>query len=222
MAPRRLHDRSQPRPCGWPASALSSGQPRGVGGGHARPQRVPFRASATRPDAITAAVGSLHRYPDPTATRLREQLADLHDVDPEYLLVGNGWDELIYLLTGAFAAGGSIVCADPAYQLDVSTAQVAHAEVHQVPLADWHHDLSAMAAVEADLAYVVNPHNPTGTAHPLGATPRSPSTVTPIWPGHERYHENLMTLGEDAYSGGPVEMRKSSDEELPADYRALL
>lgn len=129
----------------------------------------PFRASATLPEAITAAIGSLHRYPDPTATRLREQLADLHDVDPEYLLVGNGSDELIYLLTWAFAAGGSVVCADPAYQLDVITAQVARAEVHQVPLVDWHHDLTAMAAVEADLAYVVNPHNPTGTAHPLEA-----------------------------------------------------
>ncbi len=37
-----------------------------------------------------------------------------------------------------------------------------------------------------------------------------------------RYDENLMIIGEDAYTGGPVEMRELTDDEFPADYRALL
>jgi len=37
-----------------------------------------------------------------------------------------------------------------------------------------------------------------------------------------RYDADLMIIGEDAYTGGPVEMRELTDEELPADYRALL
>ena len=35
-----------------------------------------------------------------------------------------------------------------------------------VPLKEWAHDLDTMARVEADIAYVVNPHNPTGTVRP--------------------------------------------------------
>lgn len=62
-----------------------------------------------------------------------------------------------------------------------------------------------------------------GLIHPFGATQhdghhRCPEDDLDSW----RYDENLMILGEDAYSGGPVEMRELSDEELPADYRALL
>jgi hypothetical protein len=38
-----------------------------------------------------------------------------------------------------------------------------------------------------------------------------------FWP----FDENLMIVGEDAYSGGPVEIRKLSDDELPEVYKAL-
>ena len=33
----------------------------------------------------------------------------------------------------------------------------------RVPLRDWAHDLDAMARIAADIIYLVNPHNPTGT-----------------------------------------------------------
>jgi histidinol-phosphate aminotransferase len=33
----------------------------------------------------------------------------------------------------------------------------------RVPRRDWAHNLDAMARIAADIAYLVNPHNPTGT-----------------------------------------------------------
>lgn len=53
--------------------------------------------------AIRAAVdGRLRLYPNPTAQRLREKLAEFHDCRPENILVGNGSDELLALATRAF------------------------------------------------------------------------------------------------------------------------
>lgn len=121
-------------------------------------------ASAAVADAVAKAVADVHRYPDPLATELRDALAEEHGVASEQVLVGNGSDELIFLLAWAFAAhGGRVLCADPAYRLDEISAVVSGAEPVKVPLTGWRHDLETMAGIEADLAYVVNPHNPTGT-----------------------------------------------------------
>ncbi len=53
--------------------------------------------------AVRAAVdGRLRLYPNPTAERLREKLAKLHDCQPENIIAGNGSDELLALATRAF------------------------------------------------------------------------------------------------------------------------
>src|ERR1035437_10132756 len=55
--------------------------------------------------AVRAAVdGRLRLYPNPTAERLREKLAQLHRCRPEKLIVGNGSDELLALAVRAFVA----------------------------------------------------------------------------------------------------------------------
>lgn len=161
--------RPHPRPWLREIRPYAPGSQDAVDAGRLASNESPFEVAPAVTAAVTAAVRDLNRYPDPYAEELRSALAVRHDVAPEQVLVGNGSDELIYLLTWAFAAGGSIVCADPAYQLDVLAAEVAGARVHQVPLVEWRHDLAGMAEVAAQLAYVVNPHNPTGTAHDLGA-----------------------------------------------------
>jgi histidinol-phosphate aminotransferase len=124
----------------------------------------PFGPSPRVEEAVAAASRALHRYPDPLANELRGALAGELGVDPEGILVGNGSDEMIYLLTMAFAAeGGSVVCADPPYRIDEIVPAIMGASITRVPLRDWRHDLGAMAAVEADIAFVCNPHNPSGT-----------------------------------------------------------
>lgn len=36
------------------------------------------------------------------------------------------------------------------------------------------------------------------------------------------FDEELLIVGEDSYTGGPIEMRVLEDDELPADFRALV
>jgi histidinol-phosphate aminotransferase len=121
-------------------------------------------ASADVAAAVGRAGATVHRYPDPLADALRDELAAQHGVHPDQILVGNGSDELIFQLAWAYLAhGGTAVCADPAYRVDEISTYVTGADVVSVPLRGWRHDLDAMAAVPAEIAYVVNPHNPTGT-----------------------------------------------------------
>src|SRR6476620_7320375 len=46
--------------------------------------------------------GRLRLYPNPTAERLREKLARLHQCQPENIIVGNGSDELLALAVRGF------------------------------------------------------------------------------------------------------------------------
>ncbi len=153
-----------------PRASLSALQPYAPGrparseDGSLASNESPFGPSPRVEEAVALAARGLHRYPDPLANRLREALADELHVDTEGILVGNGSDELIYLLTMAYAAeGGSVVCADPPYRIDEIVPAIMGATVTRVPLRDWRHDLEAMAALDADIAFVCNPHNPSGT-----------------------------------------------------------
>ncbi len=124
-----------------------------------------FGASPAVRAAIVEAAGRVHRYPSPLADDVRAALASELGVGADNILVGNGSDELVYLLVIAFAAmGGRIVCADPPYQMHDIVPRALGCQVTRVPLLAWAHDLQAMAGVEAELAFVCNPHNPTGTA----------------------------------------------------------
>ena len=117
--------------------------------------------------AIIKAAGRVHRYPDPLADELRAALAAELGVDADSIMVGNGSDELIYLLVIAFAAmGGRTICADPPYQMHYLVPRALGCQVTRIPLRGWAHDLQAMASAEAELAFICNPHNPTGTAVP--------------------------------------------------------
>ncbi len=159
--PRPWLDRIEPYRPGRHADSLD---------GSMASNESPLGASPQVVTAVTAAMTRAAHYPDPLADGLRARLAQLHRVHPEQILVGNGSDELIYLLALAFLAGGGhAVCADPPYRIDEISTAVVNARLTKVPLRDWTHDLPAMARIEADLAYVVNPHNPTGTMCPPAA-----------------------------------------------------
>ena len=87
--------------------------------------------------AITGAALQAHRYPDPLAGALRAELAALHGVHPDQILVGNGSDELIFLLAWAYLAQqGHAVCAAP-YRIDEISTHVVGARLTRVPLRDW-------------------------------------------------------------------------------------
>lgn len=154
-----------PRPWIDGLEAYVPGRPAHGAAGSLASNEAPTGASPTVGPRLREEFDQLHRYPDPLANALRAALGDHLSVDPDQILVGAGSDELIHLLALTYAAGGGrVVTPDPAFSSHVLAPTALGADVVSVPMVGGVHDLAAMAEVEADLAFVTNPHNPTGTA----------------------------------------------------------
>ncbi len=121
------------------------------------------------PLAIAAAVGALtsvNRYPDDQGA-LRARIAAFHGVEPANVIPGAGSDEIIHLVCAVYLEPGRrLILGSPPYGIHRVAGQLSGAELVRVPLVDWTHDLSSMAAEArpGDVIAVTNPHNPTGTA----------------------------------------------------------
>uniref|UniRef100_UPI0025E0FED8 aminotransferase class I/II-fold pyridoxal phosphate-dependent enzyme n=1 Tax=Sphingomonas sp. TaxID=28214 RepID=UPI0025E0FED8 len=66
----------------------------------------PLGTSPAARVAFAAAADRLERYPDASATELRDVLAAKHALDPARIIYGNGSDEVLHLAAGAFAGPG--------------------------------------------------------------------------------------------------------------------
>lgn len=115
----------------------------------------------------------LRKYPDPVGTRFREVAGKVLDVDPNGIVIGNGSDDILTILTRAFVPeGGLIVSPTPSYLLYRTLAELQGARFQTEPYtSDW--DLpSPWPVTDANLTYVANPNSPSGTALSLGHVER--------------------------------------------------
>ncbi|HYP47483.1 MAG TPA: histidinol-phosphate transaminase [Thermoleophilaceae bacterium] len=122
-------------------------------------------------EAVSAQLGSLNRYPDPTATRLRRRISERTDVPEARVAVGNGSCELLLAAADAMLEpGAEVVYSWPSFSIYPHLAAMSGASAITVPLdSDGVHDLEAMArevTAATRLVIVCNPNNPTATALP--------------------------------------------------------
>lgn len=130
----------------------------------------PFPCSPKVRAAIGRAVqAGLQRYPDPTAAAFRQRAGDLLGVDPEWILCGNGSDDILTIVTRALVDSGDVVrYPNPSYVLYKTLAEIQGAECDVV---DFEPDWSLGPAFTAPrdnlkLAYLANPNSPSGTVIP--------------------------------------------------------
>jgi len=130
----------------------------------------PYGPSPASLKAMTDSFNLAWRYPDEYADMLSEELAKLHGVPVEQLLLGDGSGEVLKLCATAFTSKDKkLLMANPTFEAIGRHAAVAGAEVVKINLtADYHHDLQKMlaAANSAGLIYICNPNNPTASITP--------------------------------------------------------
>jgi histidinol-phosphate aminotransferase len=130
----------------------------------------PYPASPAVREAIKAvAERGLERYPDPMATGFRRRAGEVLGVDPEWILCGNGSDEILTLVTRAFVGEGQrLRLPYPSYILYKTLAQIQGAESEEVRFhSDWSlGDDFAAGAKDLRLAFLPNPNSPSGTMIP--------------------------------------------------------
>ncbi len=127
----------------------------------------PYPCSPQVGEAIRAAIDrGLSKYPDPQATSFRAAAAKVYGIDPDWILCGNGSDDILTILTRAFVGQGELLRLPyPSYILYKTLAQLqgAHSEeVHFAP--DWSLTPEFSAATpNLKLVFLPNPNSPTGT-----------------------------------------------------------
>ena len=127
----------------------------------------PYPPSAGVVRAIqTAAENGLMRYPDPLAEAFRRRAAEVLGLDPDWILCGNGSDDILTVLTRAIVGAGQwLRLPYPSYILYKTLAEIQGAHSEQVPFQrDW--TLSpefGAARQDLQLVLIPNPNSPSGT-----------------------------------------------------------
>ena len=146
----------------------------------------PYPPSPRVLDALREALTGdrLRKYPDPVGTDFRRAAAGVLGVDVDGILIGNGSDDVLTILTRAFVPeGGLVVSPSPSYLLYRTLAELQGARFRTVSFnPDW--TLPEGLSVRwANLTFVANPNSPSGTV----------VTVDPL----RRLAEGLALMADD-------------------------
>lgn len=130
---------------------------------------------------------NFNRYPDPLANELREMIAEANGLERDWVLVGNGGDELLFDTALAWGGPGrTFLNLPPTFSVYSANARLTNTRVVDIPrlgAPDFRIDEDAVLARVSDaedpidFTIVASPNNPTGLRAPhdfmerlLGAT----------------------------------------------------
>jgi len=128
----------------------------------------PLGPSPKALDAISNFLTELNRYPDANATLLKGAIASYYSLKEQQLIIGNGADELITLLSETFLEPeDEIIVPSPSFSEYDFGANLMGAKVIPVPLGEgYQFNVEAILAhvtEQTKLVYICSPNNPTGT-----------------------------------------------------------
>lgn len=132
-----------------------------------------------------------YSYPDPLSLELREKLADYTGFSKEWILCGNGSDELLDLLIRAFVAPNEeIIINPPTFPMYEFSAQLSGAKVKSI-LRNPDFSIDANRVIKnitkkTKLVFIESPGNPTGAIIPQ-------ETFEKI------LKSDVMVVGDEAY-----------------------
>ncbi len=127
----------------------------------------PYPPSPKVAEAVSrVAQSGLQRYPDSQGTAFRMRAGDVLGVDPDWILCGNGSDDILTIATRTFVGEGDIVrYATPSYVLYRTLAEIQGAAqdiVRYEP--DWSLGFEFVQPLDRlKLVYLANPNSPSGT-----------------------------------------------------------
>ncbi len=122
------------------------------------------------PEALRAyetAGTEMHRYADGRQTALRQAIGEVHGLDPDRILCGNGSDELIQMVVRAFvSAGDEALLSENGFVMANIHCLSQGAELVLAPETNHRVDVSNLLSRVTDktrFCTIANPNNPTGT-----------------------------------------------------------
>jgi histidinol-phosphate aminotransferase len=127
----------------------------------------PFGPSPLAIEAIKAATPEASFYPDNNVAELRARLAELHEIEPDQILVTSGSTSFLDVLARTLLGPGlNAMTSKLSFIVYPLVTRATGAQFIEVPTLDDGYDLDRIAAAVNDqtrIVYVANPNNPTGT-----------------------------------------------------------
>jgi histidinol-phosphate aminotransferase len=129
----------------------------------------PLGPSPLALEAVRSAASSMHLYPDGSSFELSQALSKHFQIAKEHIVLGNGSDELIRMLSWVLLDDpqDEVLVGDPSFICYDEAANIVPCRLIKVPLdAKYVHDLRAMSLKLSDrtrIVFIANPNNPTGT-----------------------------------------------------------
>jgi len=127
----------------------------------------PLGPSPMAVKAIKSALENLNRYPDGSGYNLINRIAEKLKVSPENIVLGNGSDEIIGMLTHTLLkSGDEVILPQPSFLIYDIMVRCAGATCVNVPLNSLSIDLEEIkkrVTSKTKMVFLCNPNNPTGT-----------------------------------------------------------
>lgn len=127
----------------------------------------PLGPSPMAVEAIRQALDDLHRYPDAGGYDLTRAIAEAFHIDPASIVLGNGSDDIIALLTSVLLQpGDEVILPQPSFLFYEIALRSLGAQPVWVPLNSFKTDLAGMLAklsTKTRMVFLNVPHNPAGT-----------------------------------------------------------
>jgi histidinol-phosphate aminotransferase len=143
----------------------------------------PLGPSPRAREAYAAEADRLALYPDGGHAALRRAIAEAHGLEAGRIVCGNGSDELIALLTKAYAGeGDEVLHSAHGFLMYRLSALSAGATPVAAPETDLTADVDALTARLSErtrLVFLANPNNPTGTLLPPAEIARLAEALPP-------------------------------------------
>ncbi|HET8575907.1 MAG TPA: histidinol-phosphate transaminase [Methylomirabilota bacterium] len=163
---RDVLDKVAPYDAGMPLEALE--EQLGLGGIlRLSANENPLGPSPLAIEALRREAVRVHLYPDGGATVLRARLAERLGIGAEWIMAGNGADEVLDIIArAAFDPGDEVVIPHPAFEPYATAATLSGATVVLSPLKGYDTDLDDMLGrltPRTKAVVLCTPHNPAST-----------------------------------------------------------
>jgi len=172
-------DRPQPKPGVMDIAAYVPGRESAPGAAKVwklSSNETPLGPSPAALEAVQEATQHLERYPDGSASKLRNAIAEAHGLNPANILCSNGSDELLGLLAqtylkpgdeGIYTEHGFLV-----YRIQILAAGATPVVVKERNERTDVDEILAAVTDRTKIVFLANPNNPTGTYLPVDEVKR--------------------------------------------------
>jgi histidinol-phosphate aminotransferase len=127
----------------------------------------PFGCSTLAKEAMLTEMEQISFYPEGMAPALTEKLARKLNINQDQIILGNGSDEVIRLLTRTYIQqNDEVIMADVTFPRYETNVLIDGGTPVKIPLINGVHDLQGMydaITEKTRMIFVCNPNNPTGT-----------------------------------------------------------